>query len=729
MTRENVDKLIYYCDLAWYKEVEDMQSKPMVWIGVYVAAASILCSIAMGADLLHGFRNRKLWFPSKYFTLDAASITVITVAMKLPVDLNTFMPGYLDQVTKLGSMAFMCTMMANIMPSLASMNNKTLLANVIGLVILVITIVVNICIEISTGVIQTTNIYVILIAAYIYLAMLLWLLIIIISSAIMIPSTKQILEFKYQVACKRTLDDQNNLMAMVENLRQYVRKYWVMAESGSPQFVLASNRLSSTSAIICVIILLIELLLCISLQFELRDTGETISSEWGSDYNWSVFSIFISQLIGIVVGTIAPIFRCFTIMNFNLFTNKNHFVIFKVEKYWFQQLCEWKESHIIFLSSGSWSLTFLRNLKNLFLELCIRIQKVIVVSSKMIGLIPIVISILIMYILRTWKSLVAMLFKLPPFKEDDDINSDLSDYVLQLEDDMKLSNQTLKRISNAINKFIQDAEKEQNKDLLVFLHPSTGFKGVESFDSDQVEALTSVKLVNSWSLPVVTLTCIAISLPNISNVAVHRLLDNVRESLRYTSLVEETVNNTREYSNILKATTTLWYEVEEKRMWLENTIKKGAFGGKTPIEVLEWFAVKAKTIVSENETTNGEVMVNNPKNLILANSMYRNAQTILFNYQANVEMINEDIKLFELLSSMISDILSACFTNIRRVIEMKCRESVIEKRESSVMDAAKLFGRTQEILKRVEGWELPSMDSGKMGFIDEWRLHLKRTIP
>ncbi|KAI3774898.1 hypothetical protein L1987_49461 [Smallanthus sonchifolius] len=112
---------------------QEKYNEPMVWVGIYVAIASLLCILAMATDLLHGFRNRKLWFPSKYFSLNAASITVITVAMKLPVDLSSDMPSYMDQATKLESLAFMCTMMANFMPSLAAMDNKTLLANIIDI--------------------------------------------------------------------------------------------------------------------------------------------------------------------------------------------------------------------------------------------------------------------------------------------------------------------------------------------------------------------------------------------------------------------------------------------------------------------------------------------------------------------------------------------------------------------------------------------------------------------
>ncbi|GKE82038.1 hypothetical protein Tco_1552038 [Tanacetum coccineum] len=108
-------------------------SKPMPWIGMYIAVASLFCILAMVADLLHGLKNRKLWFPCKFFTLNAASLTVIAVAMKLPVDLSNPMLGYADQIAKFGSMGFMCTMMANLLPSLATMNSSELLTNIIAL--------------------------------------------------------------------------------------------------------------------------------------------------------------------------------------------------------------------------------------------------------------------------------------------------------------------------------------------------------------------------------------------------------------------------------------------------------------------------------------------------------------------------------------------------------------------------------------------------------------------
>ncbi|GJS58525.1 hypothetical protein Tco_0653309 [Tanacetum coccineum] len=72
---------------------------------MYMAVASLFCIIAMVADLIHGLKNKKLWFPYKYFTLNAASLNVIAVAMKLPMDLNNPTRGVrLDD--KAQSMAF-----------------------------------------------------------------------------------------------------------------------------------------------------------------------------------------------------------------------------------------------------------------------------------------------------------------------------------------------------------------------------------------------------------------------------------------------------------------------------------------------------------------------------------------------------------------------------------------------------------------------------------------------
>ena len=126
-------------------------NEPMPWIGIYIAVASLLCS--MGADAFSAIRFRKFWFPCKLFSLNATSLTIIAVAAKLSVDLNTSIPRCQDQLSKLSRTMLMCTVMGNFMVSIGTMENREIFSNVIALGILVITLEVNVCIQMETGVI------------------------------------------------------------------------------------------------------------------------------------------------------------------------------------------------------------------------------------------------------------------------------------------------------------------------------------------------------------------------------------------------------------------------------------------------------------------------------------------------------------------------------------------------------------------------------------------------
>lgn len=54
---------------------------------------------------------------------------------------------------------------------------------------------------------------------------------------------------------------------------------------------------------------------------------------------------------------------------------------------------------------------------------------------------------------------------------------------------------------------------------------------------------------------------------------------------------------------------------------------------------------------------------------------------------------------------------------------------MIEKREDSIEAAAKLLGSTTKIINKLEAHDLPNMDPDKMAFIDEWCIHMKKSIP
>ncbi|MFS7944209.1 hypothetical protein Hanom_Chr06g00509361 [Helianthus anomalus] len=111
-------------------------------------------------------------------------------------------------------------------------------------------------------------------------------------------------------------------------------------------------------------------------------------------------------------GFNCPLLRCFTVLTFKSFAkqNRNYFLVFKVDKYWTEKLSEWKESRISFLSSGRRSRALLHNSKNFILSFCIGFQKVVVVSCKIIGLLPIVVVIPFVYFSRCFNAVKSMLF-------------------------------------------------------------------------------------------------------------------------------------------------------------------------------------------------------------------------------------------------------------------------------------------------------------------------------
>ncbi|GKD48822.1 hypothetical protein Tco_1277798 [Tanacetum coccineum] len=336
------DEVLSMYHLLVESENDNTYNKPMPWIGMYIAVASLFCILAMVADLVHGFRNRKLWFPCKYFTLNAASLTVIAVAMKLPVDLNNSMPQYADRKTKVASLAFMCTMMANFLPSLATMGTKELLTNIIALDILVITLIVNVCIQIKTRVICPDLRYCGLLSSeilfdIIYMAMLILLLILHTCSALTILNSKQILESKYQAGHETALKDlelQQPGRLNVEKLNHHVCNYWIMAGTGSPQFVAVCDATTSASGIICAVSTVLHI------SFSVTGTLK----DYDSDYKWSI-------------------------------------PVLNVESHWTQKLYDWKHSSIPFSVSSRKTRIVIQNFKVIFLIICIGLQKTVVVAN------------------------------------------------------------------------------------------------------------------------------------------------------------------------------------------------------------------------------------------------------------------------------------------------------------------------------------------------------------
>ncbi|GJV26765.1 hypothetical protein Tco_1383213 [Tanacetum coccineum] len=723
-----------------YRSDEESQySKPMLWIGMYIALASLICIVAMVGDLLHGLRARKLWFPCKYFTINAASLTVIAVAMKLPVDLTSSMPGNVDQL------AFMCSMMANFLPSLATMDSKVLFTNIVALVLLVITLVVNICIQIATGVVsydEKVRIYKIVkpdldpksmgtyvnlfrIIATIHVTLLLMLLIIHICSSLAIIKSKQIIESKYQVQHARVLMAQQLAGRLtLEGLKQHVSKYWIMGGTGSPQFITVCSATSTASGVICVLSAISHFFTVLKIRPKLK------SKYCESDYQWSMSVILVTQSIGVVVGTIAPLSRCFAALSFKMSIKRiwNHINVFQTESYWIQKLNDWKQSSIPIPFRSRKCKVVIENLKFIILSFLIEVQEAVVITCKMISLVPYFFTMCVLYCFRCLKRINVMCRasgaglgkKTHPLK-------DYEDYVLQLHQELEFHEKTLNKLLKSVNHLIKKAEKQKPNNLMKLLSKSSGFEGVEKFDDDRVQKLSSKEYLDCWSLPVVTLTAIVRSLPNIQkHIADTNFLKSVSEAFKYVRLVEESLNATSDYVSIQKAAKTLWLEVEIYHKWLGHELNDSANSEVSIRDILQWFSNKAKDIVTKVGSTEsgGGACDDSISSSICANSMYRITETIMLSYQANINQVSQE-NLFARLSSIISDIVAACLINLPQAIALKCQSSEIEKREANVRAAAKLLGETTQIIHK-----LPSLNNpDAFHFIHKWRDYLRHSFP
>lgn len=714
-------------------------SEPLPWIGIYIAAASLVCLLAMAADLIHGIRHRKFWFPCKFFTLNSTSLTLIAVAIKLSVDLNTSMPGREDQLAKLSSAVLMCTIMANCMPSLGSMENQEIFMNVMALGILVITLIVNVGMEMGTGVI-----YVYMKEHVSILILMLVLLGILSFSASVVPSTKSYLEMKYSVrhelASKECALNGKGGKPVIERLKEGLMKYWMMAQTTSPQFVMgrsatctASGAISLLSAAILAEAILTSYLLKRSFKF---CNGQ-------SDYKWSITFILVIQCVAVVVGTVAPAIRWFTAIKFRCpkLGKEGYKKEFTLEYYWIRYLVEMKESPLTIRIKNRRYRKLAHNAKNKFLDACIILQTVIVFTSKVIRLISIFFFRGIFSFCDCFKSLKNKLWfnntisvSNSGSEVDADSKLDLSRFVLYLEGEDDLVHLMVTNNYHAIHHWIQKGQKKKPKILIHLLEGtimSRGFKGVAEFDNLQVPCLDSKEPQNCWTLPVVTLTAIAISLPNISRHLIKHLVTGVNEGLRYIRLVEDCFDKEGDFINLTKAAEIVWLGIDLHNKWLDIDLHKISHHKGNPKKILEQFSYQSKKIYSEEKTTNERLCLKLstskwPIRILAANCMYRISESMLLKYEKKHSYTNE--QLFMEMEAMICAIMGACLTNLEKVISTKCANCVIEKREKSVREAAYILGKTGRILDLIEKATLPALDPHQMARIDEWRLAYKLEI-
>ncbi|KAL8259569.1 hypothetical protein R6Q59_027522 [Mikania micrantha] len=683
------------------------------WVGLYVAVASLICVIAMAADAILAIWKWKLWFPNRFFTLNAATITLIAIAMKLPVDLSVELV-----LPKLIGVFFLVTMLANFLPPLGLMDDTALLMNIVALAILVITIFVNMVIQLAFY-------------QYLYIFLSLCILFPILwpfSVSLTVTTIRKLLEHRYNESQQLVSSHQEKMFSSKE-LKLYVKKYWMMAETHNPQFVIACSSVSSAFGITCLLFALFSSYLLLLLLRE--DYYSNMTAEH-TDYKWSLKVIFIVQSIGVVVGSIAPVLRCFTsIGHYSLSKklSKNHLNVIRVEKHWIQRLQEWKNKHVHSYIPGRRLKIVFHYVKNIFLNFCIALQIAVLVICKTICLVPMAFLILVSF---CWYLLKFVLkwFKKIANTSNSNMNSEIEEYakyVVQIEEEAKLSKRILRNTLRSITQLL-DAKKEP-RDLMMLLEKSTSFKGVVEFDNhDMVQPLYPDQTHNCWSLALITLTTIAIALPNIANVHFTRLLDGITEGLQIVRHIEDCLSADGELVNAIKSARRVWKEVEVHRTWLDVDLQKMACKRKTSKEILIWLGYEAEKIMKMFKSNKKPSIDQSPYKFILASSMYRTNKTILLQFSEQDIWLNDE-ELYERILTIIADVFLACFTNLPRVIRMKCHHNAIEKRGDNIRIAAQLLGKSKRILKILKARPLPNLDQDSMAYIDKWRALRKSQIP
>ncbi|XP_073121355.1 uncharacterized protein [Henckelia pumila] len=622
----------------------------MAWIGLYIAAASAVCVISMALDAFNsGFRTKRLWLPCKYFSLNAFSLTLLTVALKLPVDLTTYMSGVDDKITKFSGLALLTTAIGNFMTAMASMDPNEILLNLSALGILIVcTVSVNVWAD---------------------------------------RGSEQI------------LGDGSNWKLPVCDV-------------------------CGTSGLMCLLmaLTLVETHIQTHIVYNVGYGGTSTSS-----YKWSIQYIMIIQAAGVALGSIAPVSRWFMAARFksSKIGDKRFKDEFKIEAYWTHKLVEWRESPLPLQIHHFRCRKVLHGAKRLLLNVAIRIQILVVLVSKLVLLISAKVDAKIFFFFHHIKKLRACAFG----RSNDTtragsrvvMEQDLSQYVLLLEGEPELPQNTLANICSELDKLIHKGKKQQPKKLIELIEKSVSFNGVREFDSNEVPSLHSQEPPHSWSLAVVTLTSVAVALPNISNHKANWLLTAVSEGLSFVKNIETTFDTKKEFLYIRNAADVTWLEVELYQTWQDNALRETSFGDRTCGETLQELSLKAEKAVVDFKNSLTDSRMENPQNwpvkIIAANAMYRITRTILLapsNHQT-------DEQLLEKLSVIISDILAACLTNLSRVITMKCHNDSSKEREENVSQAAILLGESEHILEILEHHQSPGLDPDKAAYMEEWR--------
>ncbi|XP_047948923.1 uncharacterized protein LOC125194734 [Salvia hispanica] len=501
---------------------------------------------------------------------------------------------------------------------------------------------------------------------------------------------KRSLKLKYEEKHREALEKEEELVEgfnMADQRRQMM-KYWVMAESSCPQFLIARSSVCAASSMITFFFVIMYTLVHVIHGIIKSVPGKT-------PYGVYTKRIIEIQFYGAGIAVILAMLRWFVTVSFRCSSTNT----WMIESYWIQTLNDCRNSSTgIKIGPNKWGKGLL-DAKWSVLTFCIGVQCFIVLASKTLIFFS-------SFMVAPFVFCFSQINKFARRHHDassggDDVDPNLNSYILLLDGEVDLLTSFVKSMCREADGMIQIGREKKPSNLINLLH-----KSVYS-NSSQITSLVSH---DCWTLQVVTLTSIAVALPNISQHQRKQLLRSVSEGLPLAKVVEKTLDTNAKLKSIRNAASSTWVELLVYSKWVQIDLTSGFLWCRNCEQVLQELSDKAEEIVmgwkSESLDSNMGNPLNFPARVVAANSMYRICQTILLSY-GEVESCED---MWERLCVMIADVFSACLTNLPYAITKMCHQSCIEKREKTVRQAFLLLGKTEQVLANIQQHQRPCID-------------------
>ncbi|XP_057765968.1 uncharacterized protein LOC130986547 [Salvia miltiorrhiza] len=453
------------------------------------------------------------------------------------------------------------------MPSLGSMNDNELLPNMVAVAVLVITVTANVAIHIIELQRYQQK-------AIIPSIMMLLSLVMLVSMALSVSTMKRSLKWKYQEKHREALEEEEEEEEemKMDDQRRRMMKYWVMAESSCPQFVVARSNVSAASSLISSLFYCIYTLVQVLRGARTNAAGKSL---YGISTKWIVHI----QSIGLGIAVIVAALRWFVAAVFTCTTTFSD--TFKIESYWIQTLNDWRNSLLAGFKIGpnKWG-KHLLDAQWCVLTFCIGVQCCVVLVSKTLVFFS---GFMVTPFASCFSHMISKFAR-----RDDGASSDtnLSRYVLLLDGEAELPESLVRSMCGEADRMIQIGREKKPSNLISLLRNIN-----VGSSNNQITSLVSDQ--DCWTLQVVTLTSIAVALPNISEHQRKQLLSSVSQGLCLAKIVEKTLDTNAELKSIRKAASVTWVEVLVYSKWVEIDLRRAFLQCRNGEEVVQELSDKA----------------------------------------------------------------------------------------------------------------------------------------